>query len=228
METIDSIADFRPKRETKYVGARVDYLIDLLLRSKDAVDIYHAATEGIDIKKVHSNYTQRLLVLQEQLNKKNPGLGSDVANRINDRLEALDYFTALGVINHLLKNSSEIPAGEISAVPDIIEGIKGKNGADSRILRYHFVNKWLPRVTKDVSLARLAKSFVKRYGGKAARENAEIEHARQKCLEWYDGDFEHMKKLVTDKIRENLEGAVRQLTLIENAEPVEETSNSDE
>jgi len=226
METIDSVSGMRPRRDTKYIDLRADFLIFLLLRSRDMIDMYHAAKENIDPKQVHSQYTQRLLVLQEHLNNIQHGLGSGVATGINERLEQLDYFTALGIIQYLLDHSEIMNPKEISEVPEIIEGIKGKNGADSRILRYHFVNKWLPRVNHDMNLARLAKTFVRKYADKATSENEDIEHVRQKIQEWYGGDFNEVKKMLTDTLRRDLEGTLRKLTLVENAEPAEKPSDS--
>ncbi|MBD3303512.1 hypothetical protein GF343_00035 [Candidatus Woesearchaeota archaeon] len=209
------------RRDTKAVDMQLEFVLNTLL-SKNLGEVLMAAEKQIDPTKMHHMYTQRLLDLQAALNERKTGLGSGVAGNINESLEMLGYITALGLIDYLLENENKTPVESIAAIPGIVASIKGKNGVDSRMLRYDFVERILPRIGRrdPPALEKLAQSYMQKYdlSVKPADTSKETLVWRNACLSDYGGSFEAMKRDAVENMRTTLEPLIRKINAIEGAE----------
>lgn len=225
---------FHNRRDTRAINKQLEYILNMLL-SKDLGEILIAAEKKIDPTKMHHLYTQRLLDLQATLNDRKTGLGSNVAKKINENLEMLGYITAVGLVNYLLENENKNSVESIAAIPEVVASIKGKNGIDSRMLRYDFVERILPRVAgrDPPALEKLAQSYKRKYDRSAQPAEASEETLvwRNACLSDYGGSFEAMKREAVENMRATLEPLIRKINAIEGAEkagcsPISDYSNT--
>jgi len=205
------------RRDTAAIDKQVKYVLDMFL-SRDLGEVLIAAEKKIDPTKMHHMYTQRLLNLQAALNERETGLGTGVAQKINKNLELLGYITALGLIDYLLDKGSESSPETVTALPEVVASIRGTNGTDSRMLRYDFVDRILPRVgSRNLhALENLASAYMRKYT-RPEQQDDEENPWRKVCLSDYDGDFEAMKRDAVGKMRVTLEPIIRKINAIEKA-----------
>jgi len=225
----DKKPSFQYRRDTAAVDKQLEYVLDMLL-SKDLGEVLIATEKKIDPTKMHHMYTRRLLDLQAQFNEYETGLGTSVAKKINDNMESLGYITALSLIDYLIdKNVQKLPETAI-ALPEVVASIKGKNGTDSRMLRYDFIERILPRIgsRNAYALEGLARAYMRKYD-KPTKPGASEENLiwRSVCISDYGGDFEAMKRDAVAKMRSTLEPLIRKINAIEGAEKAGNFSNSD-
>jgi hypothetical protein len=221
---------FHNRRDTRAVNKQLEYILEMLL-SKDLGEILIAAEKKIDPTKMHHMYTRRLLDLQATLNDRKSGLGTGVAKSINENLEMLGYITAVGLVNYLLENESKNSVESIAAIPAVVASIKGKNGVDSRMLRYDFVERILPRVAgrDPPALEKLAQAYKQKYDRSAqpAEASEETLSWRDVCISHYGGSFEAMKREAVENMRAALESLIRKFNVIEGAEKAGCSPDSD-
>jgi hypothetical protein len=200
------IAFISRRRDSAYYRKKAGVFLDALLNNKKLHEAYLCAEQELDPEKVAEQYTQRLLDLQVVLDKKEEGLGYAVATSIASKLDTIDRFTAIGLINFILDIYINKDSDYIKSLPAAIEEIKGKNGNDSNFMKYHFVSKVLPKhaPTSKEDLTKLVTKYVQKYNAKNQTPNEQVMELNHILQVHYKGDDEQLKKDMRTSIQEEL------------------------
>jgi len=194
------------RRDSSYYRKKAEVFLDALLNSKKLHEAYLCAEQELDPEKVAEQYTQRLLDLQVVLDKKEEGLGYAVATSITSKLDTIDRFTAIGLINFILDIYRNQDSNYIKSLPAAIEGIKGKNGNDSNFMKYHFVSKVLPRRAPQSKedLTKLVTRYVQNYNARNQTPDEQVMELNRILQVHYKGDDEQLKRDMRTSMREEL------------------------
>lgn len=225
---MDSFVGGSSAKDTQYDRRRAEYVLDMLLRSKEVEEAFISAERDLDPMHVRQKFTDRLIDLQQAFNAKETDLGHDLARELNRMVDKVGYFTLLGLMNYLLEHREDFESTDVvRKMPLAIERITGKNGIDSRLLKYHFVSSILPKEkpSDSDSLQKLVEEYEQRSSELMRPNGAEAERYKQVCKSVYQGDYDAMKKEVSELIREGLQKIVRKIRKIEEAQALDSESS---
>lgn len=221
------------RRSTDALGRQVDYILEVML-SKHLGEILIATERSINPVELHSKYTKKLLELQDTFNSKAEQLGTKVAGNINDNLDIFGYMTALGLIDYIQKQKESRSYKELVNLPDLVASIKGKNGADSSMLRFQFVDLVLPK-THELNWEKLEKAkewYSKKYGNltvnKDDEKDSEINMYYIAGSSSLKGDFENAKRKAVNSLRQSIQNVLKKIYTIEDAEALANSIDSEE
>jgi len=220
------------RKDTRYDLRRAEYVLDLLLQSKEVEEVFDSAQKGIDPRKVRENFTDKLIDFQEEINRYEPGLGQEIAKNLNKMVDKVGYFSLLGLMDYLTEYLNKINFAEqedktesialLKEMPKLIESIKGNNGLDSKVLRHYFVSLVLPK--KEPRTVESAQKLAENYRKKSADLSQPTETAQEYqtvCKNMYGGDYDLMKREVFELIKGNLQKFLRKIRKIEEAQALD-------
>lgn len=208
-------------RDTTLTG-KTDYILEKIRSlSNVAAEAWKSASKKYDPKEVDDVYIKRLLDLANALNTWDRGLGSYIANHVDDyRKKWKDPFTAISLIDYIIGHCRNKTETYLTKLPEVIDTIKGQNGADSSLMRYIFVSRALPGHNPGSlqSLESLAQEYARTYSQKPASANEEAEYYQNRCDQMFDGDMDRMRDFFSDGMRDTIASGLKKHESLNNAE----------